>query len=295
MKARFGTRLTLLIIAFVLLVFGVATLYVGIRLNGIALNRETVDLLKEIQEAEKPVIGGAGYWTVRRIIILAMGALQVVGSLLLFSIPGRMRYKRKDFIVQQTDNGEIRIAVKAVENLVNKCIDTHEEIHVNSLKVSNFRDGVVVDLKASMPNNISIPLSIESLQKQIKQYLTVSSGINVKEVRVDVNDTNETLTRESPYELRSETAEKPEKKSVHERVFEEEAPQEPVPEVPAPEQAPAPEAETPAEAVAETAQEVQDAAADTAEDVQDAAEDIKKAAQDASEELTAPFGGQEEQ
>ena len=64
MKARFGTRLILIIVAVFLLLFSIVTLYVGIRSNGIALDKETVDVLKELQEAEKPDIGAAGYWTV---------------------------------------------------------------------------------------------------------------------------------------------------------------------------------------------------------------------------------------
>ena len=57
MKARFGTRLILIIVAVFLLLFSIVTLYVGIRSNGIALDKETVDVLKELQEAEKPDIG----------------------------------------------------------------------------------------------------------------------------------------------------------------------------------------------------------------------------------------------
>ena len=276
MKARFGTRLILIVIAIVLLIFGLVTLYVGIRLNGIALDRETVDLLKELQEAEKPSIGATGYWTVRRIVVIGMGALEVIGSLLLFSIPGRIRYKRKDFIIQQTDNGEIRIAVKAIENLVRKCTDTHEEINVSDMRVTNFRDGVGVNLKVSLPNNISIPLAVESLQKQIRQYLTVSSGITVKDVCVSVENTSESMTSRSPYEVRNEAQEKAEKKPVHERLFEDET--EPAP-LPAPQPA---QEEAPAEAPAEEAQA-------PAEDAEPRPEE-----QPAQEESSTQFTGGEE-
>ena len=249
MKARFGTRLILIIVAIVLLIFGVVTLYVGFRSNGIALDRDTVDLFKELQEAEKPEFGAAGYWTIRRIVVIAMGGLQLIGSLLLFSIPGRIRYKRKDFVIQENDSGEIRISVKAIENLVRKCTATHEEFNMTSLRVKNFKDGVVVDLKGTVPDNISIPLATESLQKQIRQYLTVSSGVNVKTVNVDLSDTDEPTGRKSPYDIGGEVAEKQEEKPAHELIFEEEA-QAPEP-APVPEPAPAEEAPVPEEPAAQ--------------------------------------------
>ena len=34
-------------------------------------------------------------------------------------------------------SGEIRISVKAIENLVRKCTDTHEEFNMTSLRVKN--------------------------------------------------------------------------------------------------------------------------------------------------------------
>ena len=288
MKARFGTRLTLIVVAFVLLVFSIVTLYVGIRLNGIALDKGTVDVLKELQEAEKSDINAAGYWTIRRIVVICMGVLELLGSLLLFSIPGRIRYKRKDFVVQQNDSGEIRISIKAIENLVRKCTDTHEEFNMTSLRVRNYKDGVVVDLKGTVPDNISIPLATESMQKQIKQYLTVSSGVNVKYVNADLTDTDAAMERQSPYEVGSEApAPQPEEeKPAHELVFEEEAP------APALEQ-PAPVMEAPAE-VPEAVPTAEEAAETIAQEAAAAEDLVQETVQQAEEEVKQEFGSSQE-
>lgn len=291
MKARFGTRLILIIVAVFLLLFSIVTLYFGIRSNGIALNRETVDVLKELQEAEKPDIGAAGYWTVRRIVVICMGALELIGSLLLFSIPGRIRYKRKDFVIQQNDSGEIRISIKAIENLVRKCTDTHEEFNMSSLRVKNYKDGVVVDLKGTVPDNISIPLATESMQKQIRQYLTVSSGVNVKTVNVDLADTDAPMQRKSPYDVSSEIAEKQEQKAAHELIFEEEAP------APAEEQQEQPAAQEPAaeETLEEQAAEVQEEITEEAAQAADtAAQEVQEASGQMEEELLKKPGETEE-
>ena len=291
MKARFGTRLIRHHRAVFLLLFGVVTLYLGIRFNGVALNTETVqDLLQEVMTVEKAVFSSEGYWTLRRIMLMGMGARQLIGSLLLFSIPGRMRYKRKDFIVQQTDNGEIRISMRAIENLVRKCTDMHDEIEVSALRISSHRDGVSVDLKASMPNNISIPLAVESLQKQIKQYLTVSSGVNVKTVNVDLADTDAPMQRKSPYDVSGEIAEKQEQKAAHELIFEEEAP------APAEEkqEQPAAEEQTAEETLQEQAAEVQQEATEEAAQAADAVLDEAQEVSDQLEEELAKKPGEAE-
>ena len=131
--------------------------------------------------------------------------------------------RHQDFVIQRTDSGELRIAVKAVENQVQKCIDLHEEIQVNSMKILNSREGVVVELTVTLANNISIPLAVASLQKQIKQYLIASSGIEVKEVRVSVESTQDSAEGEAPEAEEEQPAEKPaakEKKApLHQRLF----------------------------------------------------------------------------
>ena len=241
----------LVIIALLILVFGIATLYIGIRLNGLDLVSASSDITADVAAAKKAVFNGEGYWTLRRIILLGVGVVEIISALLLLSIPGRLRYKRKEFIVQQTENGEIRIAVRAVENLVRKCTDMHEEIEVSALRIGNHRDGVSVDIKASLPNNISIPLAIEALQKQIKQYITVSTGIGVREVRVAVENTRPALETASPYEMgKDEPEDEPKKKALHERVFEVEEPAAEPAQMPA-EETPAPQTAQPAEAEAE--------------------------------------------
>ena len=254
MKARFGTKLLIVIIALLILIFGAATLYVGIRLNGITLNKASQDIVNDVIAVEKATFGAEGYWTLRRILLLAIGAIEVLGALFLLTVPSKLRYKKNEFIVQQTENGEIRIAVRAIENLVRKCTDMHEEIDVSGLRITNHRDGVSVDLKASMPNNISIPLAVESLQKQIKQYITVSTGVSVRDVKVAIVNTSADLKVESPYEVgKAATEEKVEKKAAHELVFEaeekaEEIPAQPeTPAEPAPETPAEPQQETPAE------------------------------------------------
>jgi len=154
------------------------------------------------------VLEGSEHAHLRQVLSLVLGGLSVGLGAALFALSRRFSNRRHAFVVQQTDNGELRIAVNAIENLVQKCIDMHEEMHVNDMKIRHSREGVTVDLSISLANNISIPLAVASLQKQIKQYLVASSGIDVKEVRVSVEST-QTGVGDSPYLVSSESAEQP--------------------------------------------------------------------------------------
>ena len=95
--------------------------------------------------------------------------------------------KRKDkFILQKNDSGELAISIKALENMVQKCLDQHDEIKVQHLYLENKKDGLLIRIRGSLAGGISIPLTVEALQKQIKQYVTACSGVEVKGIRVQI-------------------------------------------------------------------------------------------------------------
>ena len=170
MKIKFRDRLILFLGAVMSIVSGAVLFVAGLQIHGLFAE-------------------GSAPWI--RAVCIVCGVLLVVFGGYLFYFPRRLNADHKDFVVQKTESGELRIAVKAIENLVQKCIDLHDEIHVISMKIINTREGVVVDLYVSLANNISIPMAVASLQRQIKQYLVASSGIEVKEVRVSVESTQD--------------------------------------------------------------------------------------------------------
>ena len=160
-----------------------------------------------------------------RTVCIVCGVFTAMFGVYVLAFPHRRLNRRQDFVVQKSDNGELRIAVKAIESQVRKCIDLHEEIRLDSIGILNSRSGVTVDLRIALANNISIPLAVASLQKQIKQYLAASSGIEIKEVRVSVESTDDELESHPapkgdgvpPPE--EEQVPAPRKRSLHQRIF----------------------------------------------------------------------------
>ena len=97
--------------------------------------------------------------------------------------------KRKDkFILQKNDSGELAISIKALESMVQKCLDQHDEIKVQHLYLENKKDGLLIRIRGAVAGGISIPLTVEALQKQIKQYVTACSGVEVKGIRVQIEN-----------------------------------------------------------------------------------------------------------
>lgn len=277
MKMKFWDRLILFLGALLVLAAGAVLMIAGLQFTGVL--GETLNT---------PV----------RVCCIAGGALLIIFAGYLMLLPGKYAAGRHSFIVQQTDNGELRIAVKAIENLVQKCVDKHEEIELNAMHIRNAREGVTVDMSISLANNISIPLTVASLQKQIKQYLVASSGIEVKEVRVSVETAGGANgeAQEEPELVPQEEAEKekpaPEpvkaKVPLHQRIF---GRQEQPATVPEPPKA---EAETPAE---EAAEEVTEKAAEAIEEAaasaEEAAEEIKEAVSEKAEEIAEAIAPEE--
>ena len=132
-------------------------------------------------------------------VALGLGAVMVLLGIHSISLLFRRRGK-KGFVVQKTEHGELSISIHAMENLVQKCVDRHEELTVVSNRIENTRDGVVVDLRIGLANGVSIPLVVSTLQKQIKQYITSCSGIDVREVKVEV-ETASIKAEKSPYSV----------------------------------------------------------------------------------------------
>ena len=128
----------------------------------------------------------------QRAVIVGAGVVLCLLGVHGISLLCRSR-KEKGFILQHTEYGDLSISMHAMESMVKKCIDTHQELKVSNTRIQHLRDGVVVELRISLANGVNIPLTVSALQKQIKHYITSCSGVDVKEVRVVVETNNAQL------------------------------------------------------------------------------------------------------
>ena len=125
-----------------------------------------------------------------KIVMIAAAAVLVILAVMLLSAIFPSRKKRSStFAIQQNENGTVRISLKALEALVQKCLNQHAELKVVSSSLFSDEESVRVDVHINMQTDISMPLAISALHKQIKKYLEACSGVVIKEVRIFVEGT----------------------------------------------------------------------------------------------------------
>jgi len=173
MTFKFFDRFFAAIGGLILLFLGVCTLILGLGIFPFSVDNTVQSfLLGDFQPWQRIGVVGIG------LIACILGVHSV--SLLL------RRRRDQGFIMQHTEYGDMSISMHAMEAMIKKCVDTHEELKVTHTKIRRSREGVVVDMRISLGSGVNIPLTVNALQKQIKHYITSCSGVDVKEVRVMV-------------------------------------------------------------------------------------------------------------
>ena len=142
--------------------------------------------------------------SVRIWLIVALALLLILGVycvLILF----RHRSRHDKFVMQKTENGELSISLKAKESMVQKCLDPHKELSVQSVRLENQKGGLLIRIRGTVAGGVSIPLTVDALQQQIKQYVTACSGVEVKDIRVQIESSGPEA-KESLYAIEAPTA-----------------------------------------------------------------------------------------
>lgn len=141
---------------------------------------------------------GAGSPLAVLVTLLLAIALCAFGVCCLLMLSQKRAAKRSGFVMQKSENGVIGVSVKSIEGLVQTCIKQHEVIAGATISVVERRDGIVILLDIQEAAGVNIPLAVGALQKQIKQYVNACTGVDVHEVRVMVENTENTGVA-SPY------------------------------------------------------------------------------------------------
>ena len=139
------------------------------------------------------------------LVLLAVLAAFVLGFCGLLMLSSKRATKHNGFVMQKGENGMIGVSIKSIEGLVQTCVKQHEKIAKADIAVAERRDGIVILLSIEEAAGMNIPLAVGALQKQIKQYVGTCTGVDVHEVRVMVENTEDNVT-ESPYAVEKPVA-----------------------------------------------------------------------------------------
>ncbi|MBQ9252032.1 MAG: alkaline shock response membrane anchor protein AmaP [Clostridia bacterium] len=160
------------------------------------LNVDLIQLATKVFNSERTEV---------RVILIAAAVLLFFLGIYCVCVLFRHRKRKDKFILQKNDNGELAISVKALENMVNKCLDQHDELDVKNLYLENKKDGLLIRIRGAVAGGISIPLTVEALQKQIRQYVTACSGVEVKGIRVQIESSGEDA-KDAPFAIAAPAA-----------------------------------------------------------------------------------------
>jgi len=139
---------------------------------------------------------GSALAVLAKLLLTAVMAVLAVASLIC-ALPPKKR-KQNDFVMQKGENGAIGISVKAIEKQVRACVAKHDVIADAEVSIREGRDGLIILLDVDQVAGVNIPLSVGLLQKQVRQYVSGCTGVDVQEVRVMVEN-NTTNVVASPF------------------------------------------------------------------------------------------------
>ncbi len=129
--------------------------------------------------------------TTAKIVIGAIALFLLLLGIYCFLLLFRHHGRKDKFIRQRMENGELAISLDTLESMVKKCLDMHPEIKSERIRMENMREGLLIRINGVIAGGISIPLTVDNLQKQIKQYVTACSGVEVKAIRIQIEASGE--------------------------------------------------------------------------------------------------------
>ena len=138
--------------------------------------------------------------TTGKIVVGICAGLLLILGLYCLLVLFRHRRRKDKFILQKLESGELAISLKTLETMVEKCVDQHSEIRTESIRLENQRDGLLIRIRGAVAGGISIPLTVDTLQKQVKQYVTACSGVEVKGIRIQIESSGEDA-KDAPFAI----------------------------------------------------------------------------------------------
>lgn len=106
--------------------------------------------------------------------------------------------------VQNTENGDVRVSVQAIDMLVKRAISGTEGIVDVKTRVINHDDSITVKADMTLDSDVHIPNTTMLMQRSIKSFIEEFSGIAVRDVQILVSKIIE-VTPHPPLALESKS------------------------------------------------------------------------------------------
>jgi uncharacterized alkaline shock family protein YloU len=91
-------------------------------------------------------------------------------------------------VIHETSLGDVRISLDAVENLVRKVARSIKGVRDIKAVITNSKEGLSASLRATISPEVSIPDVSEEIQTTVRQYVKRVVGVEMTEVRLEVEN-----------------------------------------------------------------------------------------------------------
>lgn len=122
-----------------------------------------------------------------RLTVGIVGAAFLIVSGRLF-LMASIRRRGGQAITHETELGEVRISLDAVENLVRKVARGIKGVREVRARVDQGSQGLAAEVRGTIAPDVSIPEVSEEIQSAVKSYVRRVVGVEVAEVRIHVDN-----------------------------------------------------------------------------------------------------------
>ena len=208
-------RLISFVFSVIMLIVSIVLILVGV---GLVEPQMIIDMINE-HVFVKEMITANMFNTITIVgIILFLASLKTTIFLSLF------KTKDKSPILVKTGNGEVEIAQETIINTVRNVGTSFENIKDVQAKMIKKRRGVIIFAMVMVYANSNIKEITEAMQKQVKEVIKASTGVNVLEVNIKVKNIYQKTKRSNETEKSKTTDNKPvtlDNNSADEKIVEE--------------------------------------------------------------------------
>ncbi len=117
------------------------------------------------------------------IIFVFLGLMILMGARLFWA---GIRPARKHVIVHEGASGQVRIALTAIEDLVEKVVSPNSGIREVKSRVLALPEGIGIKVQATVAPDTQIPALSRTIQEQVKEKVFEVTGLPVQQVHVFV-------------------------------------------------------------------------------------------------------------
>ena len=143
------------------------------------------DLILSVGEHLKGSLGPGGLKIAGIVLLavyIALAALQ-----LYMLLPRKKRGEKGFIIVESGDNGRVRIAISAVEQMVRQSVKSIEGISEMKIGIDSNDDAVLIDVKAVLINGNHVPSITANMQRSIRQFVELNCGVAVQAISISID------------------------------------------------------------------------------------------------------------